>query len=294
LVELLVVIAIIGVLIAMLLPAVQAAREAARRVSCANNLRQIGIGLHLYHDSRRQWPAGWQGYDPATGTPHWFGLPGWAWSAAILPYMEQGDLSKTLVHFDLPMTDPANAAARVTAIALYRCPSDVGPKTFVMEGGGPYVGSGGFTPTELATSNYLGVFGSDEMHEVCSTTQCVGNGAFFLNRGLRLGEITDGLSHTFVVGERSSKWAPSTWVGVLSGGECAPGRVTGEATYPPNSEHEEEAVDHNFSSYHPTGTHFLAADGAVHLIASEIDMELYQALCTRSGGEPVDRFFADQ
>ena len=102
------------------------------------------------------------------------------------------------------------------------------------------------------------------------------------------------LSHTFIVGERSSKWAPSTWVGVLSGGRMSPARVTGEATFPPNSEHEEEAVDHNFSSFHPTGTHFLAADGAVHLIASEIDMELYQALCTRSGGEPVDRFFVDR
>ncbi|HBO43186.1 MAG TPA: prepilin-type cleavage/methylation domain-containing protein, partial [Planctomycetaceae bacterium] len=124
LVELLVVIAIIGILIALLLPAVQAAREAARRISCSNNMKQIGLGLHLYHDAFRQLPAGWMGFNRATGEPHWFGEPGWAWSAAILPYMEQHAVQETLLHFELPITDPANATARVLPIATFRCPSD--------------------------------------------------------------------------------------------------------------------------------------------------------------------------
>jgi len=291
LVELLVVIAIIGILIALLLPAVQAAREAARRASCSNNLKQIGLGLHMYHDTHKRLPAGWWGFDPGTGGPHWFGEPGWAWSAAILPYMEQTAVYDNLTHFELPITHPANDQARVTVIDIYRCPSDVGLATFVLEGGGPYVGSGGgFQPTELATNNYIGVFGTLDYHDICDPGSpgfngCQADGTFFLNSGVRFADVRDGLSQTLAVGERSSKWAPSTWVGVVSGGEHAPARVTGIALFPPNSEQEEEHYTHNFSSFHPSGTQFLAADGSVKLIAETIDQATYRALCTRAGGD---------
>jgi prepilin-type N-terminal cleavage/methylation domain-containing protein len=294
LVELLVVIAIIGTLIALLLPAVQAAREAARRMSCANNLKQIGIALHLYHDAHRRLPPGWTAHDPSTGAPHWFGEPGWAWSSTILPYMEQNAIYKDLVHFELPITDPANAAARVIPISSYRCPTDIGDDTFVLQGGGPYLGSGGYTPVELATNNYVGVFGTVDLHFVCPGTECVGSGVFFLNRGVRFREITDGLSQTFIVGERSSKLAPSTWVGMVTGGEHAPARVVAVATYPPNSEEQPVHYFHNFSSYHVSGTHFLAADGAVRLVGDDIDEAIYHALCTRDGEEPVDEFFSNR
>ena len=288
LVELLVVITIIGILIALLLPAVQAAREAARRMSCTNNLKQIGLALHVYHNTHRCLPPGWMAFDPGTGQPHWFGEPGWAWSARILPFIEQTSAYKSLVHLDLPITDPANAQARVLPLAVYRCPSDTGGATFELEGGGPYVGSGGgFTPTELATSNYLGVFGTLDFHDVCSGGQCEGDGIFFLNRGVRFRDITDGLSQTFMVGERSSKLAPATWVGVVTGGEHAPGRVTGIALFPPNSEAEEEHYTHNFSSRHPSGTNFLSADGSVRMIAETIDETAYHALCTRDAGDIV-------
>jgi prepilin-type N-terminal cleavage/methylation domain-containing protein len=290
LVELLVVIAIIGMLIALLLPAVQASREAARRISCTNNLKQVGLGLQLYHGSYKQLPPGWMAFDPGTGRPHWFGVPGWGWGPRILPYLEQTAVYKRLVHLDLPITDPANDLARVTPIATYRCPTDIGNKTFVLQGGGLYVGPGSFSPTELATGNYIGVFGTVDFHDVCSGPRCVGNGTFFLNRGISFHAIRDGLSQTAVVGERCSKLAPSTWVGLVTGGEHAPARIVGVATYPPNSEQEPEHYFHNFSSLHPSGTNFLLGDGSVRLIAETIQEEVYHALCTRAAGDVVGQF----
>lgn len=295
LVELLVVIAIIGILISLLLPAVQAARAAARRISCANNLKQHGVALHLYHDTNRRLPAGWSGYDLSTGKPHWFGEPGWGWNAAVLPFMEQAAVSDGMIRFDLPISDPLNADARVMSIASLRCPSDPGPDTFVLAGGGPYVGSGTYQPTELARGNYLGVFGVEDFHHMLnpSDNTCKGSGCFFHNSNVRFRDISDGQSSTFMVGERSSKLAPSTWVGMLTGGEHAPARVTGVAEFPPNSEATPEHYFHNFSSFHPSGTHFLAADGAVRLISNDIDPRLYQGLCTRAGGEPASDFFGN-
>ena len=294
LVELLVVIAIIGILIALLLPAVQAARAAARRVSCANNMRQIGIGLHLHHDAQGELPAGWTGYVPGTDTPHWFGEPGWAWSAGILNHMEQISVQENFVHLDLPITDPANESARLLPLSSYRCPSDIGGDTFRLEGGGINPGGGTYTPMLLARGNYLGVFGTVDLHDVCASGDCAGDGAFFLNRSVRFRDITDGLSQTLVVGERSSKLAPSTWVGVVSGGKHAPARVVGSAIYRPNSEVDEEHYFHVFSSYHPTGAHFLAADGSVHMISNEIDLRLYQALCTRASGDQAEGVLGSQ
>ncbi len=292
LVELLVVIAIIGILVALLLPAIQAAREAARRISCNNNLKQIGLGLHMYHDTFQRLPAGWRAFDPATGQPHWFGEPGWSWASAILPYMEQTCLYADGIHFSLPITDPANAAARETEIKMYRCPSDIGAGTFVLQGGDPYVGTGGgFSPVKLATGNYIGVFGTVDFHNVCvPPSSCEGNGTFFLNRGVRFADILDGLSQTLVVGERCSLLAPSTWVGEVTGGEHAPARICGVATYPPNVKDHPVQYFHNFSSLHPAGTQFVSADGSVHLVAESIDEQVYHALCTRAAGDVVGKY----
>ena len=291
LVELLVVIAIIGILVALLLPAVQAAREAGRRASCVNNMRQIGLGLHMYHDTCRRMPPGWMAFDPDTGAPHWFGEPGWGWAARLLPYMEQRSAYKDLIRLELPITDPANDKARVLTIMSYRCPSDGGAPTVFLQGGGLYVGSGdGFSPVELATNNYLGVFGTEDFHEVCSGGSCRGNGSFFLNRGVCFADIVDGLSNTFVVGERCSRLAPSTWVGMVTGGQHAPARICGVATYPPNSEKEPKHYFHNFSSFHPAGTNFLAADGSVRLVPENIDEKTYHALCTRSSRDLVGHY----
>jgi len=287
LVELLVVIAIIGILIALLLPAVQAAREAARRASCSNNLKQIGLGLHMYHDTNRCLPPGWIAFDPSSGEPHWFGEPGWGWGARILPFMEQTSVYKKLIHFELPITDALNEEARLTELAIFRCPSDAGEATFKLEGGGLYVGSGSFSEVELAVGNYLGVFGTLDFHEICPSGDCDGGGTLVFQKALRFRDMSDGLSQTFVVGERSRKLAPGTWVGLVTGGLHAPARITGVATYPPNSEQEEAHYYHNFSSRHPSGTHFLSGDGSVKLIPETINAEIYQALCTRGGSEVV-------
>jgi prepilin-type N-terminal cleavage/methylation domain-containing protein/prepilin-type processing-associated H-X9-DG protein len=293
LVELLVVIAIIGILVGLLLPAVQAAREAARRTSCHNNMKQIGIALHMYHDTRQSLPSGWIAHLPGTNRPHWFGEPGWGWAARLLPFLEQENISDSLIDFDRPITDPSNDEARVTRIPIYRCPTDIGVYEFRLPGGGPYHGSGGgYQPVELSKGNYMGVFGTLDFHDVCEPGEpdyngCQGDGTFFLERGVRLAEVTDGLSNTFMVGERSSKWAPSTWVGLVTGGAHAPARICGIGLFPPNSEKEEEHYTHNFSSFHPSGTNFLLGDGSVRLISETIDTEVYLGLCTRSGNESV-------
>jgi len=291
LVELLVVIAIIGILIALLLPAVQAAREAARRASCSNNLKQIGLACHMYQDTWKVLPAGWFGYNPSNGQPHWFGLPGWGWAARILPYMEQGNVYKNLVHFELPITHPTNAEAKVFPIATFRCPSDIGGKTFQLAKGAkaPCLDSTAGFPVELATGNYIGMFGTLDLHDLCAPagSRCEGDGTFFLNRGVGFQEITDGLSQTIIVGERSSKIAPSTWVGVVTCGEHSPARVVGMATAPPNSLQGEDPF-HNFSSFHPGGVHFLLGDGSVRFFSENIELKVFQALTTRSGGEAVN------
>jgi prepilin-type N-terminal cleavage/methylation domain-containing protein len=281
LVELLVVITIIGILIALLLPAVQAAREAARRMSCTNNLKQIGLGLHMYHDHHGCLPAGWRGYN-ATGGPNPLGEPGWAWAACILPFVEQEAVAANLIHFDQSIAAPENEAARMLPLPLFRCPSDTGEKMFT------WVPDSGTGPTlELATSNYIGVFGAENVHkcgEVPDGQQCTADGTFFHNSAVRFADIRDGLSNTFIAGERTSELGYSTWIGAPAGDECAPGLVVGTAGYPPNSE---QTDIHNFSSHHPAGTNFLLGDGSVRLISQYIDQTAYHALCTCAGGEPV-------
>jgi prepilin-type N-terminal cleavage/methylation domain-containing protein len=278
LVELLVVITIIGILIALLLPAVQAAREAARRMSCSNNLKQIGLALHMHHDVKDCLPDGWTGYD-AAGKPLFDGPTGWGWAARILPYLEQANVHDNLMRLDLPVTDAANKQAREMILGVYRCPSDTGePRSMI----------GGYL---AATSNYVGVFGAMEVCETCEAVagggQCIGDGTLYHNSHLNFREIRDGLSQTFIVGERAVKVEQfySTWVGLFPAAEHPPARVVGESLSPPNAATDEP---HNFSSFHPSGTHFLLADGSVRLISEHIDTNAYHALCTRAGGEVID------
>jgi prepilin-type N-terminal cleavage/methylation domain-containing protein len=277
LVELLVVIAIIGILISLLLPAIQAARESARRMTCGNNLKQIGLALHLYYNTNNKLPAGWTAYDPQTHLPYALGEPGWGWASRILPYMELSNLAKNGIHYNLPLSDPTNKVARLTEIPEFRCPSDSTQKTFIDPDDPAQI--------EMAVGNYVGVFGTQNIHEAETMPvgqQCLSDGVFYHNSAVTFKDIKDGVSHTFAVGERTQALGPSTWVAAPANDGCGPGMVLGTGAYTPNAREDDI---HNFSSRHPTGTNFLTVDCSVRFISQDLDDQLFRALCTRAAGD---------
>lgn len=293
LVELLVVIAIIGILVGLLLPAVQAAREAARRTHCCNNLRQIGLALHMYHDVYKRLPAAWVGVDPnLPWRPYTSGPTGWAWAAVILPFLEQANVEKNFIDYRLWVTEDAHAAARTFVLPIYRCPSDTGEPTFHLhelahDDHDHDHGHSDEPDLEFATANYVGNFGPDDLHrcvDVPIGTQCLSDGVLFHNSFLSFAQITDGLSQTFLVGERASNRGYATWVGTPPGDQCFPSLILGSTEVKLNflGPHA-----HGFSSFHPGGANFLFADGSVRFIRETIDLGVYRSLSTRAKGEPA-------
>lgn len=284
LVELLVVIAIIGVLLSLMLPAVQAAREAARRLVCMNNLKQMGLAMSLHHEAHRQYPSGWTTLDKNTGKPTASGNPGWAWSAQILPYLEQGSVYGSMNPWS-PIYDPANQKGREATLRIFLCPTDGRSESWELAQDPALPTTDPNFPLKLGASSYLAVFGTQDIHLMCQTQQGEGNGVFMRDHRLSCGDISDGLSNTFFVGERSSKTARATWVGVVPNGEHAPCRVVGSGLNSMNSTSDEW---HAFRSPHVGGGLFLLGDGSVHFIDQSINFALFQALCTREGGEGVN------
>lgn len=274
LVELLVVIAIIGILVSLLLPAVQYARESARSASCWNNQRQVGIALHLFHDVHRHLPAGWSGSDPEHG---------WGWCSEILPQLERNDLWAKL-HRDLPIDDPLNKEVRESPLPILVCPSDGIKGTFTIHGGLGEVEFGNMdvgTPLfDVGRTNYVGVFGTEEIEDAPDN----GNGTFYFRSRLTLADLHDGLSNTLILGERNSRLGGSTWTGVIDGANNAKARIVGIGDHAPN--HKDHHFD-DFTSFHPNGVHFLLGDGSVKRLHNTIHLEVYRALMTRSGNEVV-------
>ncbi len=296
LIELLVVIAIIAVLIALLLPAVQQAREAARRTQCKNNLKQIGLAMHNYHDQFRCFPPGYISVDPVTRQMSALdGASGAGWALLLLPQIEQAALYNKF-NLNVPIANPVNVPFIKTPIAAFRCPTDTAPaETWTLnEEANP-----SNALAILATANYAAAFGSVSLDDcenpvgtfpVTAAGQCVGNGSLYHNSRTSLRDFTDGTSSTVFVGERKTNqtlgwW--TTWAGMVAGGEETGQRVLGSMDHRPN--HPDTHFD-DFSSHHVGGTQFLMGDGHVRFMSENIDTALYQALGTIKGGEVVGEF----
>jgi prepilin-type N-terminal cleavage/methylation domain-containing protein len=303
LIELLVVIAIIAILIALLLPAVQQAREAARRTQCRNNLKQIGIALHNYHDTFSVLPMGYS--DTEDGFTHRLGV-GWSWMTFLLPYIDQAPLYN---QFNFNFTPYAcstgtssctpgtgNQLLVATPLAAYSCPSDTKPPVTGNNGGS--AGSGGGV-TAHATSSYMGCRGAFD--GVCCTTGPYAiharmNGLMRVQGRINFRDVTDGLSNVFAVGE--VRYIPfiTDINGVANVGserqfvygnvKTQGGPDCNEAARNSNGPHLHLRATHekingpqiqaaqlhnNFHSRHVGGAHFLMGDGAVRFISENID-----------------------
>jgi prepilin-type N-terminal cleavage/methylation domain-containing protein len=294
LIELLVVIAIIAILIALLLPAVQQAREAARRSQCVNNLKQLGLALHNYHDSHLVFPPGWIGV--AANAANTQGNSGFAWGTHILPYVDQAPLYQQLNFNVSCYAVPQNQPALNAILPVFRCPSDPGANVWTM-----FEEANPSNPlARLPNANYVASFGTEGYEDLCDpdplypALQCTGDGVFFHNSRVRMGDLTDGSSNTIFVGEhRTDTSAPvlavgppwySTWVGYVVDGEEPAARFLGVSDHTPN--HPSLHID-DYHSWHVGGTHFLFGDGRVRFLTENVDINLYKAITTRAQGETV-------
>ncbi len=296
LVELLVVIAIIGILIALLLPAVQAAREAARRSQCSNNLKQLGLAVHNYHDTFKQVPPCWLRKQTIPG-PHTNAAARnssnnrnlWGWSALILPFIEQAPLHDLLsvgnVHMEfvaLAANDPVRAAAMRQPINAYRCPSDTGPAMNNIRDRHPW--SAGANTPPLATSNYVGVASAYRPWE--SGANQVERGMFTGREKRAFKDVTDGLSNVIMIGERR-------WRGKMNNGnmyDSAAAVALGVRRRNNDAQRSDQIgsaganinLDNwatrgssrwGFSSMHPGGAQFALGDGSVSFLSETIELD---------------------
>ncbi len=308
LIELLVVIAIIAVLIALLLPAVQSAREAARRAQCTNNLKQLGLAMHNYHDAHGQFTPGYLtllGGNSIMGAPDAETRdtgPGWAWGALLLPYMEQAPLHAAL-NFDLPCWLPANSTGARASISGFLCPS-VGEASRTYD----VKSEAGAVMTTFSRSHYAANSGREEAwaHPVDDWSS-LSDGPIYRNSRTRIASVTDGLSNTIFVGEHSAVLSDKTWVGIVPGSiicptpkfafsACDVGATqtlvhsgpnsweTPPLVHPPNSRLCKLC---QMYADHPGGSNVLMGDGSVRFAKASISQAVWPALATRAGGEII-------
>lgn len=299
LVELLVVIAIIGVLIGLLLPAVQAAREAARRMSCSNNMRQIGLAFHNYHDTLGTFPPGkiTQPMPDGTDAGNYFG-----WAALILPYCEQQNV-QNLVDFKQKVYTETNQKAGQTLLSMYLCPSDADTAVRSVDYYNPDKGWA-LEQLQLAPAHYAGVI-TEKISEYGAATTDGWNlahdelGVLITARGIPIAAITDGTSNTIVVMEASSyeKGSPKTYDnGSWIVGTNIFRKTTAPINYKPNCEHfnkgqfdwscsECSAYQYEARSRHPSGCNVLIADGSCRFVSQTCDINALAAAITRARGE---------
>lgn len=294
LVELLVVIAIIGVLIALLLPAVQQAREAARRSQCVNNMKQIGLAMHNYHDTYSAFPPGWINRGSN-------GRPMYGWAVNLLPFIEQGALYDQLDPGSIPLVERYHASATdedkallQTPITGYRCPSDVTKDL------NDLVKFGSTDHFAVATSNYVANAGVGAVNVGASGTTGVpeGDGVFYGNSYLSFKHLVDGTTNTLMVGERDggpskiaagANFGAATWAGVgrnNAGSSFGIPRTLLRANFTINHDYGSSG---NFckgmSSLHPGGVNITLCDASVRFLPETTDRErIVEPLAERQDG----------
>jgi type II secretory pathway pseudopilin PulG len=297
----LVVIAIIGILVALLLPAVQSAREAARRMQCSNQLKQIGLAMQNYHTAHSELPFGASGIQSST--------PGGTWAAFILPQLEQQNLYD-LFDFKLTMTHANNAQAIKTIVPVYLCPTDPAARQPIST-----THHAAVKLNEVARISYFGSMGPTHMDSCAdcvdptpsATNYCCRMGWSFgslPNSGLgitagtfagmiarhpvsiRFDEVRDGLSNTFLVGETLAMQCGFN-------GAYANNFSVSSTSIALNIKESDNGINTTpaltkacgFKSLHPGGAHFVLGDNSVHFISEAIDYRLYNELGSRAGGE---------
>ncbi len=322
LIELLVVIAVIGILVALLLPAVQAAREAARRMQCGSNLKQLGLALHNYESTYRMWPAHSSFPSPGPG----YRTPRGSWITRILPYIEQEGLF-TLYNQNLNWHDPLNDAAVKARLPIVTCPSAPNRDGFewtILVG---YANASTTTPTLTprtfyygATTDYTNIGGiGSALNNSLPPASKLGdplNSGILKANAVSLAEVTDGLSNTILVSECAGRpllyqkgrvvpdgTTPKTWSGTASVTRPLPtggvwsshskgflidgAQPNGFTNTVPGRCSVNCSNDNEIYAFHPGGANALFADGSVRLLEASISMQTLIALATRSGGEVV-------